>query len=76
MARGNAGPRAATDGDPSIGDLADHQILKWAARTIRLGGRGVAGIIFCDEQVASSASLPPDKLKTFVLVDRPIKRSA
>ena len=76
MARGNAGPRAATDGDPSMGDLADYQILKWATRTIRLGGRGVAWIIFCDEQAASSASLPPDKLKTFLLVDRPFKRSA
>lgn len=76
MARGKAGPRAATDGDPSMGDLADYQILKWATRTIRLGGRGVAGIIFCDEQAASSASPPPDKLKTFLLVNRPFKRSA
>ncbi len=76
MARANDGFRAATDGDPSIGDLADSQILKSAARTIRLGGRGVAGIIFCDEQAASPSSRPPDTLKTILLAARSFKRSA
>ena len=76
MARANAGPRAATDGDPSIGDLADYQILKRATHTIRLGGRGVAGIIFCDEQAASLGSRPPDKLKANLPTGRPFKRSA
>ena len=77
MARANDGFRAATDGDPLIGDLADYQILNSATRTIRLGGRGMAGIIFsCDEQAASPGSQPPDTLKTIVLADRPFKRSA
>lgn len=77
MARANNGFRAATDGDPLIGDLADYQILNSATRTIRLGGRGLAGIIYCcDEQPASSGPGPPDTLKTILLAARSFKRSA